>query len=81
MESGCTEDGRAGDIEYLLSLCEALRSVLSPGVGEGEEVVEAEIGTHGIETLRMSGWKGKGNNEATAGTRCETQRELQVIMK
>lgn len=50
-------------------------------MGKEEQVVEAEIGTHGVETLRMSGWKGKVNNEATIETRGETQRELRVIMK
>lgn len=49
-----------------------MRSVLSTGVGEEEEVVEAEIGSHGVETLRMSDWKGKVNSEATIETRCET---------
>lgn len=65
----------------MLSPCEALHSVLSTGVGEEEEVVEAEIGSHGVETLRMSDWKGNVNSEATIETRCETQRELRVIMK
>lgn len=57
------------------------QSLALGGVGEEEEVVEAEIDIHGVKTLRMSDWKRKGNGEATVGTRYETQRELQVIMK